>query len=584
MAEATSSPGLLFVRMNPHDDLSPEEFHDWYNNEHGPIRLRLDCIQNGYRFRALDVAETKFSKYETSDAESTQRKLSDSTFPFPSKKKAEWLAVYDIDDMANLEKDSYLRLRSPPWKSQREISVMSRIDVDRRLYDQVYSSAIPGYRPLDSMPEIKEHSNILIVTSHSVAASETPKLVQWYDEQRVPLLQKEQSWKRTRIFRTHDESGPTETTEVVVMHEFSARQSQNDLELAAKASTSGDRDWHQDHAQSSELRTYELYYVFGPAPRHLSASAPRYEHGLEATRTNAANADEGRATIHSYVTTEDGVALPYLLEGALQPEAPLIVLSNSVLVDWHIWDDFVDDFLSQEANQQFRILRYETRGRNRDCGTQTITVDSLAKDILTLLDHLRVEKAAAVIGVSLGGATVLNFALKYPSRLDSVVSCDTNSSSPPGNDKLWLERISVSEKENATRTDADKLKENIIGEQLAELTVRRWAVAESYDGGQLESRLQKVKESVNQNSLQGFKNVVKALWDYDLRPLMEKATVRAIFVVGSGDGKLPISMADMAKGYGTGAKLHQVNGAGHLPMVEKPKEFSAIVTDFLASL
>lgn len=490
--------------------------------------------------------------------------------------------MYDIDDMANLKKESYLRLRSPPWKSQREISVMSRIDVDRRLYDQVYSSAIPGYRPLDSLPEIKENSNVLIVASHSITASDTQKLVQWYDEKRVPLLQKEQSWKRTRIFRTHDESSPTDTTEVIVMHEFASEQSQNDLEAAAKASTSGDKDWGQDHAQGPDLRSYELHYTFGPAPRHLSATAPRYEHALEGTRTNAANADEGRSTVHSYVTTEDGVKLPYLLEGALQPEAPLIVLSNSVLVDWHIWDDFVNHFLAQEANQGFRILRYETRGRTRDCGTQSITVDLLAKDILTLLDHLRVEKAAAVIGVSLGGATVLNFALKYPTRLEAVVSCDTNSSSPAGNDKLWLDRISVSETENATRLDADKLEENIIGEQLAELTVRRWAVAESYDGGELESKLQKIKESVNQNSLHGFKNVVKALWDYDLRPQMEKANVRAIFVVGGGDGKLPVSMADMAKSYGTGAKLYQVEGAGHLPMVEKPKEFSAIVTDFLA--
>lgn len=79
MAQANPTPGLLFVRMNPHDDLSPEEFHDWYNNEHGPMRLRLSLIENGYRFRALDVAETKFSRYETSDTDSTKRKVSFAT-------------------------------------------------------------------------------------------------------------------------------------------------------------------------------------------------------------------------------------------------------------------------------------------------------------------------------------------------------------------------------------------------------------------------------------------------------------------------------------------------------------------------
>ena len=69
------TPGLLFVRMNPHDNLSPEEFHDWYNNEHGPMRLRLPCIENGFRYRALDTAETKFSRYEPTDTDTSSRKV-----------------------------------------------------------------------------------------------------------------------------------------------------------------------------------------------------------------------------------------------------------------------------------------------------------------------------------------------------------------------------------------------------------------------------------------------------------------------------------------------------------------------------
>ncbi|KAK5065397.1 hypothetical protein LTR84_001235 [Exophiala bonariae] len=579
MAGASPTPGLLFVRMNPHDNLSPEEFHDWYNNEHGPMRLRLDSIENGYRFRALDVAETKFSRYETSDTETTERKVAQSSLPTPSKNKAEWLAVYDIDDMANLQKDSYLRLRSPPWKSQREISVMSRIDVDRRLYDQIYTSSVSKYQPLDSLPEVKENSNILIVASRTLPVTDVPKLVKWYSDQRLPVLKKEQSWKRTRLFSTHDEGSQGATIEVIVMHEFAAEQAQNDLEAAAKTITSADQDWAGNQGQDADIRPYELHYVFGPGPRHLTANAPKYDHEVAGTRTTGASLNGGRSTVHSQITTEDGVSLPYLLEGSVHPEAPLIVLSNSVLVDWHIWDDFVDDFLSRSESQRYRILRYETRGRTKNCGSQPITVDSLAKDILTLLNHLRVEKAAAVIGVSLGGATVLNFALKYPSRLENVVSCDTNSSSPPGNDKLWLDRIAVAEKENATRTPTG---ENIIGEELGELTVRRWAVAESYDGGQLEGKVQKVKESVISNSLHGFKNVVKALWDYDLRPEMKTATVRALFVVGAGDGKLPTSMAAMAQDYGNGAGFHQIEGAGHLPMVEKPQEFSSVVTEFLS--
>ncbi|KIV90842.1 hypothetical protein PV10_05450 [Exophiala mesophila] len=581
------TPGLLFVRMNPQNDLSPAEFHDWYNNEHGPTRLRLACCENGFRYRALDIARTPYSDYRTSDTSSVAKQ--DSSYSSP---KAEWLAIYDIDDMAALEEDSYLRLRSPPWKSAREISVMSRINVDRRLYDQVYSTEVDSYKPVDTLPEGKSRLNILIVVSRTVLSSEVSDLLQWYKDTRIPDLKSTPEWRRTRLWRTSipvSETAPA-TTEVQIIHEFAASASSSDqasLEQKARQYTVADSDWKSSTSNTPDIRPYELHYIFGSAPRHLSATAPSYEHPQEGTKTAGAQdagngGGNGRSRVESYIFTADGVKIPYLLEGSTDPEAPLIVLSNSVLVDWHIWDEFVDDFLSKPSNAGYRILRYSTRGRTSDCGTTPITVDVLASDIPALLNELRVSQAAAAIGVSLGGATVLNFALRYPDRVAAVISCDTNSSSPPGNSKLWLDRIAIAKKENATGANAQGQQEPIIGEELAEVTVRRWAVPESYDGGYLESKLQQVKQSVRVNSLSGFEAVVKALWEYDLRPMMPTATVKAIFVVGAGDGKLPTSMKEMADSYAGGVPLKVVEGAGHLPMVEKPLEFSSIVTEFLS--
>lgn len=595
------------MRMNPQNDLSPAEFHDWYNNEHGPTRLRLACCENGFRYRALDIARTPYSDYRTSDTSSVAKQVffhssqvtsllvlipcvcQDSSYSSP---KAEWLAIYDIDDMAALEEDSYLRLRGPPWKSAREISVMSRINVDRRLYDQIYSTDIDHYKPVDTIPEDKSQLNILIVVSRTVKSTEVSDLLQWYKDTRIPYLKSTPEWRRTRLWRTSITASdpPQETTEVQIIHEFATSNSSSDqasLEQKAQQYTMADGDWKSSTSNNPDIRPYELHYIFGSAPRHLNVTAPEYTHPQEGTKTTGAQdagngGGSGRSRVESYIFTPDGVKIPYLLEGSTDPEAPLIVLSNSVLVDWHIWDEFVDGFLSQPTNTQYRILRYSTRGRTSDCGTTPITVDVLASDILSLLNELRVSKAAAAIGVSLGGATVLNFALRYPDRVAAVIPCDTNPNSPPGNSKLWLDRITIAQKENATATNAAGQQEPIIGQELAEVTVRRWAVPESYDGGVLESKLQQVKQSVVVNSLSGFDGVVKALWEYDLRPMMPAATVKAIFVVGAGDGKLPTSMKDMADAYASGAPLKVIQGAGHLPMVEKPLEFSSVVTEFLA--
>ena len=178
----------------------------------------------------------------------------------------------------------------------------------------------------------------------------------------------------------------------------------------------------------------------------------------------------------------------------------------------------------------------------------------------------------------MGGATVLNTALKYPSRIGSFIACDTSSKSPAGNAKLWGERIAMSEKENASSSSSG---ERIVGEDLAEVTARRWFVKESYDGGELEKICQNVKEMVKNNSLDGFKKSVEALYEYDLKEEMKSSKVKGLFVVGSGDGVLPGVTKEMASAYGTGAEYEIIEGAGHLPMVEKPKKFAEVVGKFL---
>jgi pimeloyl-ACP methyl ester carboxylesterase len=287
----------------------------------------------------------------------------------------------------------------------------------------------------------------------------------------------------------------------------------------------------------------------------------------------------GNGVVESFVTTKDGVELPYRLEGSSDPDAPLIVLVNSILVEYGIWDGFVASFLSSPANKKYRILRYMSRGRSSSCGSQKITVDLLASDVIALLDAFRVKKAAAVIGVSLGGCTTLNVGLKYPDRVASFISCDTSSKSPAGNAKTWGERITLAEKESASTASGEK----IVGEELAEITVRRWFVKESYDGGAMEKTCNEVKEMVRTNSLEGFKKSVVALFEYDLKEEMKSSKVKGMFLVGSGDGVLPGTMKEMAGAYGSsGAEYTVINGAGHLPMVEKPENFAEVVTKFLS--
>ena len=222
-------------------------------------------------------------------------------------------------------------------------------------------------------------------------------------------------------------------------------------------------------------------------------------------------------------------------------------------------------------------LRYNTRGRNTVASETPVTVDVLASDIIALLDALRIPEAT-LIGVSLGGVTVLNTSLLYPTRVKTFISCDTNSSAPETNRKAWNDRAAIAEAEGAKSASTS---EPIIGEELSEVTVRRWFTAASYEAQpDVPAR---IKESVRNNSLAGFKKAMQALCAYDVRERMSKATVKGLFVAGDSDGVLPKTMQTMAEDLKVpgGAELKIVEGAGHLPMAEQPERFAEVVNGFL---
>jgi pimeloyl-ACP methyl ester carboxylesterase len=491
------------------------------------------------------------------------------------------MAVYDITDMAELTKDAYLRLRDPPVKSQREIDTMARIHVDRKLYDFVESRESPALRKLEEVENEGEGNVMVAVFLHLHPGDDKrAALDKWYREEHIDMLSKVPGWLRTRRFVTSsiDRNSPLE---YLALHEYAPHNGLDGPEFKAATTTQWSNEVMASIVKEKRRRVFNLYYTFGPAPRHLAPSLQTWELSDPASSKTRTLTGEFGGVVESWVTTVDGAELPFRLEGSPKADAPLVVLSNSILVDWGIWDGFLASFFSVPKNKKYRVLRYLTRGRSKNYGTQPITVHTLASDVLALLDALRVKKAAVVIGVSLGGATTLNSAIRYPDRVERFVSCDTSSKSPAGNSKAWGERIAVAEKEGAlSSTSGDA----IVGEDLAEMTTRRWFVKESYDGGDLEKTLLRVKEMVRTNSLEGFKKSVEALFDYDLREEMKNCPVKGMFVVGRGDGVLPGTMKDMATSYGEhGAGYEVIDVAGHLPMVEKPKEFAEIVTKFLAS-
>ncbi|KAI5285494.1 hypothetical protein KEM54_000528 [Ascosphaera aggregata] len=569
------APGLLWVSMQPREGLPVDEFHDWYNNEHGPTCVRLPFVENGFGLRAIDL----------------DKKPEGKTF----EEWPEWLSVYDISEMSELQGEVYLRLRRDYMKSQRGKDVVSRVKVDRRLFDFVEEVKSDNWAPLETFLDAPREDglvrfvNCVVVT---LQPGQEDNFHKWYREEHMPMMTKIPGFLRIRRFRTSsigaNASNPTQWLSVIEWD----KNPTGTPELAAMNSTPWREKAQAEYVAGRNFRAYKHYYTFGPAPRDLAslhnakdiAALGGTTKVMPLTVCGTATDDlKTYPAIESYITTADGVVMHYRLEGSSNPHAPLILLSNCILADYSIWDDFLERFFARDDNRKkYRVVRYLMRGRTANVGSsgsQQITVDTLASDIIAILDALRVEKAAALIGVSLGGATVLHTALKFPDRVHTFIACDTNPAAPPNNPEAWDKRISLAKSSNAVC--ATEPKEAIVGYDLADVTVKRWFVPSNYETSPNKERAQKIAEMVANNSLVGFEAVAKALYVYDLRAAMKRSQINGAFVVGDQDGILFHDMKEMAGMMGGKSKYYIVDNAGHLPMVEQPAAFEEIVNRFL---
>ena len=541
---AGNGPGMLYVTMQPREGLSLDQFHEWYNNEHGPTRLRLPHIfTNGLRYRATDGQQPHF------------------------------LAVYDVTSMAHLETPTYTDLRAN--RSPREAATIGEVDVDRKFFDLVATQQSPLFAPIEQLTDAEAEGLVLVSVEVSLkqgADGAEEAVTRWYEEEHIPMLAKIPGWLRSRVFRTPSviEGGKAEV-KIVTLHEYAKENGLEGPEHKAAMSTPWRDEVFAKYIAQKGRRTYELFYVFGPGPRELHALSRLPPAAAFSTADGQISTTPGTkdAAVNAYATTADGLTIPYRLEGNTSTEAPTVAFSNSLLTSLHMWDPLVA--IIKAECPDLRILRYDTRGRHQVPGPPVpANLDMLSDDLATLLAALRIPKLHALVGVSMGGATTLKFALKYPDLLDKFVACDFNVASSDANTAAWKDRIAVAEGPDGGIR------------KLAGVTVERGfhphTMTEKKDVASW------MTDMVAANSVQGFKYSCQALWDYNMREEMKANKVPALLVVGDGDGKgaLVKAMEGFKGQLGPGgAELAIVPQAGHLPMSESPKEFWDAISAFL---
>lgn len=124
---------------------------------------------------------------------------------------------------------------------------------------------------------------------------------------------------------------------------------------------------------------------------------------------------------------EFGAKISYSDTGAGFP----VVFLHGFPVNKHMWHN-------QEAYlmSQYRVLAMDLRGfGNSTLDDDQFMIETMADDVIALLDHLKLRQAV-IVGFSMGGFVALRVAERNPERVQSLVLIDTSSKAPSDNGKI----------------------------------------------------------------------------------------------------------------------------------------------------
>ncbi|MFQ5913777.1 MAG: hypothetical protein ACE5JS_11395 [Nitrospinota bacterium] len=181
MKGETATQGVLLSQMECPSSLEAE-FHDWYDHEHIPERLRVSGFLSAARYE-VDGDGPRF------------------------------LARYNLEDLGALEHPDYVRIKQSP--SERTSRILSSVSLFTRYTARVYSA-----RRREDAPERPEDAPYILLAGFAVPKEAERDLDAWYEEEQTDMLLGAEGW--WRCVRLKVVSGEPEPWTDIALHELAS--------------------------------------------------------------------------------------------------------------------------------------------------------------------------------------------------------------------------------------------------------------------------------------------------------------------------------------------------------------------------
>ena len=236
---------------------------------------------------------------------------------------------------------------------------------------------------------------------------------------------------------------------------------------------------------------------------------------------------------------------------------PALIFSNSLGTNFKMWQAQIDFF-----QQDFFVICYDTRGHGASSAPQgPYSIDQLGQDVVNLLDHLNVEKAA-FCGISMGGLTGQWLAIHRPERFNQVVVC--NTAAKIGQEQAWNDRAALVREQGL--------------QPIASTAASRWFTEPFIQSNA--TVVNNLQNDLAAGSAEGYASCCEALAKADVREQLTDITVPVLVVAGQQDPVTTVVDGQFMVERIANSQLFEIN-ASHISNVELPNEFNQAVKQFI---
>jgi 3-oxoadipate enol-lactonase len=255
------------------------------------------------------------------------------------------------------------------------------------------------------------------------------------------------------------------------------------------------------------------------------------------------------------VIDADGCPIHVEVEG--RADAPVLMLSNSLGTNLHMWDDQMPEF-----TKHFRVVRYDRRGHGKSGVPKgPYSMERLGRDVLAILDALNIQKANWC-GLSMGGMVGQWLGANAPDRFNKMVF--SNCTDYYADKGPWNDRIKT-------------VREKGLG-FIVKGNMERWFTKPFQD--RHPQAIERFIEMFTATNVEGYIACGEAVRDMDHRALLPKINPQVMIIGGRQDPGTTLAMAESMRDRIPGAKL-TVLDAAHISNVEQPKAYTEAVLNFL---